>query len=374
MSQNARSLKSDDKMTISTKLYPPLEHVDQPLPNNVILLDSNDNIFNYDRDGLTSSWSMHSNWSSIQQDDGRASSLDSWGEDEFDRQAARRVLDMFAEIDLALYEGKRLDIPLIDAECTDWRAMFPHFRLTGRRIRPQSRSTTPHRPPSVTVASTRNRKKKKKRKLRSSLPSTSKQAEEIFAQHGTLEDGEDGAQSPSKLKSARSQESENFRAAVVQELTARHIWSDVMTCISPLIDSYRPEIPETNRSSPAVKRHSVPPHAIEKLSGQSRRSTQANVVTFLAEYQSPVPRRVQSLGAPKQRTVRQPIPSNSRMISAVKLQPRKLRPIRTTASDPSAYPTAAARKQTTSKGWSRLPPIDSSRSPRVQLSVAPRPT
>lgn len=36
-------------MTISTKFYPPLEPVDQPLPDNVILLDTNDNVFDYDR-------------------------------------------------------------------------------------------------------------------------------------------------------------------------------------------------------------------------------------------------------------------------------------------------------------------------------------
>jgi len=88
------------------------------------------------------------------------SSADSWAQDdEFDRNATRRVRLMFEELESTLYEGysasssKRSvvqsnrplrdqpkvdgsngDVPQMERECREWTEMFPHFRLLGKQV------------------------------------------------------------------------------------------------------------------------------------------------------------------------------------------------------------------------------------------------
>lgn len=88
------------------------------------------------------------------------SSADSWAQDdEFDKNATRRVRMMFEELESTLYEGyssKRSvaqstrpmrdqpkmdesqgaqgDIPQMERECREWTEMFPHFRLLGKQV------------------------------------------------------------------------------------------------------------------------------------------------------------------------------------------------------------------------------------------------
>lgn len=64
------------------------------------------------------------------------SSADSWAQDdEFDRNATRRVRLMFEELESTLYEGySASNIPQMERECREWTEMFPHFRLLGKQV------------------------------------------------------------------------------------------------------------------------------------------------------------------------------------------------------------------------------------------------
>ncbi|KAL4239579.1 hypothetical protein ACF0H5_000390 [Mactra antiquata] len=64
------------------------------------------------------------------------SSVDSqYSWDEFDRQAAKNVQNLFDEIDSVLYE-RRNQAEYIHKECQEWVSLFPHLRVLGRQLLP----------------------------------------------------------------------------------------------------------------------------------------------------------------------------------------------------------------------------------------------
>ncbi|XP_071503465.1 protein FAM149B1-like [Diadema antillarum] len=64
------------------------------------------------------------------------SSLFSWGDDEFDKQSAKRVQRMFEEIDSMLYEGQKSSSSSsqLHNECKVWKSRFPHLRILGSQL------------------------------------------------------------------------------------------------------------------------------------------------------------------------------------------------------------------------------------------------
>ncbi|XP_045212450.2 protein FAM149B1-like isoform X2 [Mercenaria mercenaria] len=68
------------------------------------------------------------------------SSVDSqYSWDEFDRQAAKTVQNLFDEIDAVLYE-RRNQAEYIFKECQEWGSLFPHLRVLGRQLLPVQES------------------------------------------------------------------------------------------------------------------------------------------------------------------------------------------------------------------------------------------
>lgn len=63
------------------------------------------------------------------------SSADSWAQDdEFDRNATRKVRAMFEELQGALFEQKSCITKNMEREISEWTEMFPHFRILGRQV------------------------------------------------------------------------------------------------------------------------------------------------------------------------------------------------------------------------------------------------
>ncbi|XP_011440184.2 protein FAM149B1-like isoform X3 [Crassostrea angulata] len=56
----------------------------------------------------------------------------SW--DEFDKQAAKTVQNLFDEIDSVLFEQSGGAPPYIHKECQEWGAQFPHLRILGNQL------------------------------------------------------------------------------------------------------------------------------------------------------------------------------------------------------------------------------------------------
>ncbi|XP_071808109.1 protein FAM149B1-like isoform X1 [Asterias amurensis] len=63
------------------------------------------------------------------------SSLFSWADDEFDKQAGKTVRRMFQEIDDILFEGQKdaTTSVQLENECKEWNSRFPHLRVLGKQ-------------------------------------------------------------------------------------------------------------------------------------------------------------------------------------------------------------------------------------------------
>ncbi|XP_022090530.1 protein FAM149B1-like isoform X2 [Acanthaster planci] len=64
------------------------------------------------------------------------SSLFSWADDEFDKQASKTVQRMFQEIDDMLFEGQKNATTSVqlENECKEWNSRFPHLRILGQQL------------------------------------------------------------------------------------------------------------------------------------------------------------------------------------------------------------------------------------------------
>ncbi|XP_038061106.1 protein FAM149B1-like isoform X2 [Patiria miniata] len=64
------------------------------------------------------------------------SSLFSWADDEFDKQAGKTVHRMFQEIDDMLFEGQKNATTSVqlENECKEWNSRFPHLRILGQQL------------------------------------------------------------------------------------------------------------------------------------------------------------------------------------------------------------------------------------------------
>ncbi|XP_072050535.1 protein FAM149B1-like isoform X2 [Amphiura filiformis] len=76
----------------------------------------------------------HSGWTTGNSTE--RSSLFSWADDEFDKQAAQTVQKMFDEIDDMLFEEQKNAMTSLQLqnECKEWNARFPHIRILGRQL------------------------------------------------------------------------------------------------------------------------------------------------------------------------------------------------------------------------------------------------
>ncbi|XP_063676363.1 protein FAM149A-like isoform X5 [Bolinopsis microptera] len=63
------------------------------------------------------------------------SSADSWAQDdEFDRNATRKVRSMFEELETAMFENKNCISRNLEREISEWTEMFPHYRILGKQL------------------------------------------------------------------------------------------------------------------------------------------------------------------------------------------------------------------------------------------------
>uniref|UniRef100_S4RKE0 Family with sequence similarity 149 member A n=1 Tax=Petromyzon marinus TaxID=7757 RepID=S4RKE0_PETMA len=89
--------------------------------------------------GNTTPTELDKSWSAIHSDttcpSTEQSSLFSWGDDEFERVASRRVQQLFREIDALLYEGMgSAQTPALQGECMQWKTRFLHLRILGKQL------------------------------------------------------------------------------------------------------------------------------------------------------------------------------------------------------------------------------------------------
>ncbi|KAL5265809.1 hypothetical protein ACHWQZ_G006492 [Mnemiopsis leidyi] len=63
------------------------------------------------------------------------SSADSWAQDdEFDRNATRKVRGMFEELQSAMFEDKNCISRNLEREISEWTEVFPHYRILGKQL------------------------------------------------------------------------------------------------------------------------------------------------------------------------------------------------------------------------------------------------
>lgn len=147
-SKNKLKAKTNNDDFSGKNRLPPLEPANAPLPVPEYIKADEDVEDNYYWDQLPDIDSYYlderrasgmSEWSETFNTDGEldraCSSLESWGEDEFDQATSKRVAEMFAEIDNYIYEGRGLEThPQLVRECKDWRSKCAHLRVTGNQV------------------------------------------------------------------------------------------------------------------------------------------------------------------------------------------------------------------------------------------------